>query len=69
MPSIQKSKKTEEFEKWLANLTPEKIDLLEDLERHARIVVHEWDLIHDVNVRDMHGLARTVKKIRGRCSE
>lgn len=63
MPSQSLSKKSEKFKKYIEELTPEKVEQLIELEQGARMVVHIFDLVGEVSVREIHGLARAQKKL------
>jgi hypothetical protein len=59
-----KSNRSDKFRAWLKDLDEEKIMRLIDLERFARLVIHQVDLTGDLDVKAVHGLARATKQIQ-----
>lgn len=56
--------RSEQFRVWLQDLTPEKIDMLVRLEKSARILIHVWNLVNEVDVKALHTMARTSHEIK-----
>jgi len=62
-----KSTRSEKFIKWLEGATAEwvtKSKRLVELEKSARLVVHQYDLTGDIDPKDMGLLSRAVKQLQ-----
>lgn len=64
MSQTYKSNRSDKFRNWLRDLDEEKIMRLIDLERYARLVVHQSDLTGDLDTKSFHGLARATKQLQ-----
>lgn len=56
--------RSELFREWLKDMTPEKIDKLVRLEKSARLLMHVWNLIGEVDLKVLHNLARVSHQIK-----
>lgn len=61
---MYKSNKSEHFRKLLENPTEESEALIVNLESYARLLVHGYDLMGDIDPKAYVGLARAVKKLQ-----
>ena len=63
-----KSKKSEQFAKWFGgetgiDPTVPAFEKIVELERAARMVVHDFDTVGDATEQDIRALARAVKEL------
>ena len=63
-----KSNRSERFREWLSrngmDVHNDKVNLIVDLEKHARLCVHRLELTGELSPSDLHSLVRIVHAIR-----
>jgi hypothetical protein len=72
--AIYKSNKSARFEKWIQaetgiDPTVPAMRLIVELEKSARLLVHDFDQTGDVDPRDLRALARSVKELEEKYSD
>lgn len=56
--------RSEKFREWLKDLTPEKVEHLVKLEKQARLLIHVFDLVGEIDTKAFHNLARVSHEIK-----
>lgn len=59
-----KSNRSDKFHLWLKEMTPEKVEKLIALEKAARLLVHRYNFLGEVESVEVSPLARIVHKIQ-----
>ena len=61
--------RSDKFKEWLKDLTPEKVTLLENLERAARLVSHVKHLTNTIDEKLVTGLIQRSEELRASYSD